>query len=230
MPVMRRILAVMAKAPIPGGVKTRLCPLLGSEGAARLHECFVLDAVEKASSVPNAEVVVAYTPRGTLPLFRGAAPDLGRYFLQRGRNLGERMSYCFERLCGPGRAVVVMGADSPTLPARCLELAFDVLATGSADAVFGPASDGGYYLIGLLSAQPELFQGIAWGTSSVLDASLSRAKELGLRSRLLPEWYDVDRPADLACLKTELLDRSVPNRSARHTREFLRTLADSGVI
>ncbi len=180
--------------------------------------------------MPDAEIVVAYTPGGTLAFFRGAAPDVRRYVLQAGSDLGERMSYCFERLCGSNQAVVVVGTDLPTLPARCIELAFDVLATGSADAVFGPASDGGYYLIGLLSPEPRLFQGIEWSAASVLHASLRQARELKLRTRLLPEWYDVDRPSDLAQLKTELLESPTGNCRAQHTRQFLQRLVERGVI
>lgn len=223
---MRRTLVVMAKAPIPGEVKTRLCPPLGGRQCAQLHECFVLDALEKAAAVPDAELVISYAPAGTLSFFREAAPDARGYLLQKGKDLGKRLWHCLERVCEPGTAVVVMGADSPTLPVRCLELAFDALASGRVDVVFGPAGDGGYYLIGMTFPYPELFEGVNWSTPEVLEKSIERTAELGLDWYLLPEWYDVDTPADLARLKVELLNLPAPNRIARHTREFLAQLSE----
>ncbi len=224
---MRRTLVVMAKAPIPGEVKTRLCPPLDGRQCAQLHESFVLDTLEKASAVPDAELVISYAPAGMLSFFREAAPDADGYLLQKGKDLGKRLWHCLERVCEPGRAVVVIGADSPTLPVRCLELAFDALASGRVDVVLGPVSDGGYYLIGMTFPYPELFEGINWSTPEVLDKSIERTAELGLDWYLLPEWYDVDTPADLTRLKKELLSLPAGNRTAHHTREFLARLSQS---
>ena len=227
---MRRTLVIMAKAPIVGKVKTRLCPPLGAQSAALLHESFIRDAFEKASSVPDAETVMAYGPRGTASFFRETACDADGYILQRGSHLGERISNCFDRLSERGRSVVVMGADSPTLPARCLELAFDVLDTGRADTVLGPTSGGGFYLVGLLSPQPKLFGDVVWSGPNVAAASVEKAKELGLRMHLLPEWYHVDRSVHLAHLRAELLERKVTNRAARHTRERLQSFVERGLL
>lgn len=220
----------MAKAPIVGKVKTDLCPPLGARSAALLHESFIRDAVEKASTVPDAEVVIAYTPRGTTPYFREVAPEADRYLLQKGNTPGERLSHCFERLSEPGRSVVVMSADSPTLPARCLEMAFGVLDTGRADAVIGPASERGYYLVGMRSHAPELLEKVVWSGPNAATSCAARARDLGLRVHLLPEWYYVDRPADLAHLRAELLDRTVVRHSARHTRERMRTFIERGLL
>jgi rSAM/selenodomain-associated transferase 1 len=227
---MRRTIVVMAKAPIPGRVKTRLCPPLDLRTAARLHESFVLDVLEKAAAIPDTELVISYAPRGGLAYFRDAAPGARAYLLQEGRTLGGRMSRCFETLCEPGRAVALIGTDVPTLPARCLELAFDALASSLVDVVFGPASDGGYYSVAMTSVHPGLFQGISWTTPEVLAQSIEKAAELDLGWYLLPEWYDVDRPADLAYLKSELLDHWAARSSVRHTRDVLRSLVNAGML
>lgn len=228
---MRRTLVIMAKAPIPGEVKTQLCPPLAAQSAALLHESFIRDAVEKAVSVPDAEVVVAYSPRGTVRFFREIAPKADHYLCQRGSCISERISSCFERLADSQRSVVVMGADSPTLPARCLEIAFSLLDTGQADAVFGPTSSGGCYLVGLRSHHHELFGDVVWSGPNVARSSVRKAADMGLRTHLLPEWYGVDRPADLAHLRAELLDRTVVrHRSARHTRERMRSFVERGLL
>lgn len=179
---MRRTLVIMAKAPIPGEVKTQLCPPLAAQSAALLHESFIRDAVEKAASVPDAEVVVAYSPRGTVRFFREIAPKADHYLCQRGSCISERISSCFERLADSQRSVVVMGADSPTLPARCLEIAFSLLDTGQADAVFGPTSSGGCYLVGLRSHHHELFGDVVWSGPNVARSSVRKAADMGLRT------------------------------------------------
>lgn len=220
----------MAKAPIVGKVKTGLCPPLGPQSAAMLHESFIRDAVEKASTVPDAEVVVAYSPRGTAPYFREITPGADRYLFLRGDTPGERLSHCFEHLCGPDSSVIVMGSDAPTLPLRCIEMAFGVLDTGRADAVIGPASERGYYLVGLRSPVKELFEDVVWSGPNAIPGSASRARQMGLRVHLLPEWYYVDRPADLSHLRAELLDRAASTRSARHTRERMRSFIERGLL
>lgn len=228
--LMRRTLVVMAKAPIPGEVKTRLCPPLDPQTAAPLHECFVLDVLEKASAVPDVELVISYTPAGSRTFFQNAAPHAAGFLLQKGRDAGEQMGRCFRRLCQPGRAVVIIGTDCPTLPARGLELAFDALASGGVDFVIGPLSDGGCYLVGMTSLHPELFADMDWNATDVPEKSIEHAAELGLGWYRLPEWYSVERPADLACLKAELLECPVGNSSARRTAAFLKRLAQSGLV
>lgn len=220
----------MAKAPIPGEVKTRLCPPLDLQTAARLHECFVLDVLEKASAVPDSELVVSYTPAGACSFFKIAAPEAARYMLQEGTDMRRRIAHCFRRLCEPERAVVIMGSDCPTLPALGLELAFDALASGRVNVVLGPSSNGGCYMIGMTSLHPKLFENMDWTSPDVVQKAVERAAELGLGWYLLPEWYSVDRPADLVCLKGEFLKHTAINSSARHTRDFLKRRAQSGLI
>lgn len=202
MPV-RVALAVMAKAPRAGEVKTRLTPPLAPETAAALYRCFLLDTLETVRRVRDAFPLVAYAPPDAETDFAALAPDLPRLPQTEG-DLGARMARVTERLLGGGfDAVVVVGSDTPSLPVAYLDEAVRRLA-GDADLVLGPSDDGGYYLIGLRAPRRDLLEGIAWSTGSVLDETRRRADAAGLRTSLLPGWFDVDTAADIERLRSTL--------------------------
>jgi len=190
----------MARHPVPGGVKTRLAAALGAEAACALYRAFVLDLAERLEGLPYA-VTWAYTPADApfAELVRGA-----RCRPQRGGDLGARLAAAMgdELASGPG-PVLAIGADAPHVPAAALAEAAAALG-GGADVALGPARDGGYYLIGLNAPAPQLFAGIAWGTSDVLEATRARAAAAGLRTHLLPPGFDIDEVGDLARLRAEL--------------------------
>ncbi|HLF47828.1 MAG TPA: TIGR04282 family arsenosugar biosynthesis glycosyltransferase [Methylomirabilota bacterium] len=126
----------------------------------------------------------------------------------------------FAEFLGNGHAgAVAIDSDTPTLPTEHLAEAVARLRRGDADLVLGPSEDGGYYLIGLRAPHPELFDGIRWSTPEVMPETLRRAEEKGLRVALLPTWYDVDTPTDLARLRAALA--ASQTLTPRHTRKFL---------
>jgi rSAM/selenodomain-associated transferase 1 len=199
-------LIVMAKQPMAGLAKTRLCPPLTQEQAAGLADAFLVDIVANAQRADCAEVVLAIAPDTADAWFAQRFPGLAR-IVQLGADLGERLSGVFEaawsrRYC----PCVVIGADSPDLPPERLRAAFTALRSGpeGADLVLGPAEDGGYYLIGLKGKPPDLFREIAWSSEQVLAQTLARAEALDLRVHLLPNWYDIDTVADLERLRAGL--------------------------
>jgi rSAM/selenodomain-associated transferase 1 len=212
-------LAIMAKAPRAGAVKTRLCPPLRPPEAAELARCFLLDTVERVRQIVGVQPIVAYAPAEALAQFEEAAP--GFVLLpQRGRDLGERQRHLVEDALGLGlQAALLIGTDSPTLPRECLDEAVSLVMARDVDVVLGPTEDGGYYLIGLRTPSPALFEGIPWSTPTVLSRILERAQRLGLRVACLPTWFDVDTGADLERLRAAL--ETVPTSRPRHTREFL---------
>ncbi len=185
-------LAVFAKAPVPGQVKTRLRPALSDGQAARLAAAFVRDTLDKAAR-QGLPVTVYHS--GDRALLQPLAPANVLWAAQGGGDLGARMA----RVPAP---CLILGADSPHLPPALLREAF--AAVPSYDVVLGPADDGGYFLIGLRAPQPALFEGIAWSTESVLAQTLAKAGTLGLSVHLTPPWYDLDTPADLHRLVEDL--------------------------
>ena len=193
--------------------------------ATELYRCFLKDAVESMGSVSAAQVVISYTPAGDEPYFNGILANGHRMMAQRGESFGDRLYHALEDLLGDGfDTASIMNADSPTLPREYLAQTFEELARPGDRVVLGPASDGGYYLIGIKRPHRRLFEEIAWSTPSVLAETIDRAVEIGLEVRLLPEWYDVDDTRDFERLKSEILDgNSIQGAAAagRHTRQFI---------
>jgi rSAM/selenodomain-associated transferase 1 len=192
----------MAKVPTAGEVKTRLCPPLTLGQAATLARCFLQDRVEQLGALEVADTLVAFAPPEREREMRGLLPPATRLIPQDGADLGARLDRLLTDLLADGYpAAIALDADSPTLPTGFLRRACAHLLEGTADVVLGPCEDGGYYLVGLREPAPVLFREIPWSTPAVLDATLARARELGLRVALLPRWFDVDREDDLARLR-----------------------------
>ena len=226
----RESLILFARPPRPGQVKTRLIPALGAEGTAAIHRAFLLDAARLAREFRAARPGLALVAEWALGEEDASAFPLSAWlpgpFLHRpqeGADLGARMAAALERALAGGGAAVLIGTDFPDLPARILADAFDALAAPSSKpvrAAIGPAGDGGYYLIGLSAPRREIFEGIAWGTEGVFDATVHKLLALEAEVSVLDRWEDVDSSADLEALRLRLEAR--PEEVARHTREWLR--------
>ena len=188
-------LAVFARWPEPGRVKTRLSPALPAALACDLYRALLDDALAAAA---RAGAGARYLYWADAPAGRGdfAAPSGFETRDQGGGDLGARLERAFGRhLERSGDRAVVIGADCPDLDVGLIERAFETLAR--ADLVLGPARDGGYYLIGLARPAPALFRGMRWGTAGVLEETRARAHTAGLRTALLEPLDDLDTPADL---------------------------------
>jgi rSAM/selenodomain-associated transferase 1 len=209
---------IMAKAPYPGQVKTRLCPPLTPWQAAALCRAFLCDKIAQVRSLTGARPAIAYTPAAGEDFFADVAPDF-TLLAQQGTDLGDRLINSlryFLNLGCPG--VMAIDSDTPTLPTHCLQQAIALLAQPDVDVVLGPSDDGGYYLIGIRAMHRELFIDMPWSTSAVLPETVQRAEALGLRVARLPTWFDVDTPQDLARLRTAL--SQTVGAEPRHTRQF----------
>jgi rSAM/selenodomain-associated transferase 1 len=188
--------AVFAKAPEPGQVKTRLIARLGAGGAVRLHARLVRHAIETAlaSGVGPVELWCAPTP--SHPFFQElAVAHRLQLRHQCDGDLGARMAEAFRRLLDQCSRAILIGTDCPARSAEDCRQARDALDQGM-DAVLGPVEDGGYHLIGLRRSEPSVFEGIAWGTDRVLTQTRMRLSALGLRWHELPQRWDLDRPED----------------------------------
>ena len=222
-------LVIFAKWPLPGQVKTRLCPPLRPDQAAELARCFLLDTVERVSRLEDVQVWVAFTPAESEPRFRALLPASVRYLPQRGNDLGEREWHVFVDLFEQGaERVAIMGSDIPSVPLAYLRSAFALLESPGCDAVLGPSRDGGYYLIGAPAGQtglPALFEHIEWSTEKVMQQTLQQAGLHHLNVSLLPAWYDVDTVEDMRKLAEQLQDMPSEEGVSR-TRSFLERIGE----
>ena len=217
----RNAVAIMAKAPQSGQVKTRLCPPLSYREAAELYRCFLLDKIAQVNTLQRAAPVVSYSPDDSRPLFEDLTPPHFMLIPQHGDDLGARLLFTFDRLFRQGfTQVIVIDSDTPTLPTAYLEQALMLIAERVNDVVLGPTEDGGYYLIGLRQSHRELFEQMPWSTSQVFPETRRRSEQYGLTVACTEYWYDVDTPEDLSRLR-ESLDQ-IQDGLARQTRQFLR--------
>jgi len=195
-------IGVFAKAPVPGAVKTRLAAVMGADAAASLHAGLVRHALSTAVGAAIAPVTLWCLPDAEHSFFARCREEFGvRLDVQRGADLGERMRNAFAPAWAAGSALILIGADCPALTSRHLR---DAIASLRAkDAVFVPAEDGGYALIGLARALPVAFEGIAWGTGGVMAQTRERLTRAGATWAELETLWDVDRPEDYARLRRE---------------------------
>jgi rSAM/selenodomain-associated transferase 1 len=204
----------MAKVPLAGEVKTRLCPPLTPVQAAALARCFLLDRLEQLRDVSEGDPLVAFAPKERAAEMRGLAPAGTRLVPQEGADLGARMDRLLTDLLAEGfGGAIAVGTDTPTLPTAYVRRACAALRDEAVDLVVGPAEDGGYYLIGLRAPAPALFTNMRWSTETVMADTLDRVRRLGLRHALLPTWFDVDRGEDLARLRAPRPEAFCPPRT-----------------
>jgi len=209
-----RVLVILAKWPRAGRAKRRLSHTLGTRDAIALARAFLADTLALARSCGADTVIVAYAPPAARSAFAKLAPT-ARLVAQSRAGFGARLRRALDAGHAEGKRVVLIGTDSPTLPAAIVRRGFARLER--ADCVLGPATDGGYYLIGAREPLPRaLFARIPWSSGAVAAETRARARDAGLRVALLPTWYDVDDEAGLARLAA---DRALSR--APHTRAAL---------
>jgi rSAM/selenodomain-associated transferase 1 len=211
LPNPNRTLVIMAKAPKPGMVKTRLTHSLPAPAVTELYRCLLEDTVALAKSLSDVHIAVMCPE----PDKRELAHLLGstvQVVAQKGKGLVAGLTSAFAQFAvAIGHRVVAFNSDSPHLPPSVLDSAFQTLAT--CDVVVGPTHDGGYYLVGAKAAHPGLFEGDGMGTRSALERLLSRVRELELSIGFSEPFYDIDVADDLLRLDREL--QLAPARAAR---------------
>jgi rSAM/selenodomain-associated transferase 1 len=187
--------AIFAKAPIPGQVKTRLTPALRPEEAADLYRALLLDTIDVVEST-GARVVVAFTPANDRRHLERLLGGRRRLLVQPPGDLGARLESVLDRLReGGGKRALVVGSDCPGLTPERIREAWSALE--SVPVVLGPARDGGFYLLGLSRSEPGLLRGVPWSTEGVIEATRERLRERRLEVRELAAERDLDTPEDL---------------------------------
>lgn len=195
-------IAVFAKAPVAGRVKTRLAARLGEEGAARLAAALARHAVATAAGSRIGTVELWCSPDASHPFFLECASRFRvKLREQRGADLGERMDCAVREALAARSPVIVIGADCPALDARVLKRAAAALAHH--DAVFVPAEDGGYVLVGMSRPVAGIFDSIEWGGAGVMQQTRERMVRARARWQELDPLWDVDRPEDYARMRRE---------------------------
>jgi len=205
------VLVIMAKAPRPGAVKTRLTPGLSPAAVTDFYCCLFYDTLALARSLGDVEIAIM-CPDSDVSELAQLAGNEAMVVAQKGAGLAAGLTSVFAHFAGDRRRrTMAFNSDSPHLPASVLETAFEMLAVH--DLVVGPTHDGGYYLVGAKSSHPTLFAGDGMGTSSALERLLSRARTLQLSVGFAAPFYDVDVADDLSRLGAEL--RLAPARAPR---------------
>jgi rSAM/selenodomain-associated transferase 1 len=216
-----RVLVIMAKAPRPGTVKTRLAPSLSPEVVTAFYGCLLDDTLGLARALQlkssGVEIAIMCPDSDVIELAQLAGNDVS-VVAQKGEGLAAGLTSVFARFTEDHqRRVVAFNSDSPHLPSSVLEDAFETLAAH--DVVVGPTHDGGYYLVGAKASHPSLFASEGMGTSSALERLLSRARALELSVGFAVPFYDIDVADDLTRLANEL--QLTPARAPR-TAEWLK--------
>ena len=218
-------LVILTKTPQPGQSKTRLVPPLSYAEAADLARALLLDQLENLARFDAARLFIAFTPENAAGFFESFIAQGFTSFAQRGGSLGERMSHAFEHLFASNfENIILVGSDLPTLPARLFQQAYAWLEK-SVDVVLGPSVDGGYYLIGMNRMITAIFDDIRWSSAAVLSQTIQKLEDLGVKHRLLSEWYDIDTVKDLERLQSQAKCREV---AMKNTFALLNELTQRG--
>ncbi len=206
-----RVLVIMAKAPRPGAVKTRLAPSLSLNAVVAFYGCLLDDTLRLARSLDDVEVAIMCPDSDVAELAQLAGNDIG-VVAQKGEGLAAGLTSVFAHFTKEHqRRIIAFNSDSPHLPRSVLADAFETLAAH--DVVLGPTQDGGYYLVGAKTSHPTLFARDGMSTGSALERLLSRARALDLSMGFVDPFYDVDVSDDLTRLAAEL--RLAPERAPR---------------
>ena len=206
-----RTLVVMAKAPRPGAVKTRLTPSLSPEAVTAFYCCLLDDTLALARSLRDVDLAIM-CPQSDVSELAQLVGNETRVVAQKGEGLAAGLTSVFAHFTeDKRRRVIAFNSDSPHLPPSVLEDAFETLSAH--DVVVGPTHDGGYYLVGTKASHPTLFANDGMGTSSALEGLLLRVRALDLSVGFADAFYDIDVADDLTRLAAEL--RMAPARAPR---------------
>lgn len=219
-PDARAIFCLFAKPPLVGTVKTRLIPAIGAERATELAAAMLDDTYAQLLCVEHSAVVIASTA------LDGIALPGATIWLQGEGDLGARIERVLRRALQQAPVAIAVGADTPGLAPADYRAALE--AIDGADAVIGPTEDGGFYLLGLRQCPDGLLSELPWSLDTTCEATIARLSARGLRTAMLPSWFDVDRPDDLPSARERLRERaSLAPKTVRCLDEWTRSETSS---
>lgn len=208
---MRPVVALFAKAPRPGFVKTRLAARTSRDFAAELHAAFVADTISRLRGNVDLGQIILFSDIATDAWISLQVPT----YIQANGDLGNRMKLAFDEMLREYDRALILGADSPTVPVGHLA----ELLSSPADVSIGPATDGGYYAISASRTAPTMFDGVRWSTAETLSDTITSLKAAGLSTSVGQPWYDVDELEDLVRAREELLGLPATSAVLRRHRE-----------
>jgi rSAM/selenodomain-associated transferase 1 len=214
----QQLLIVFAKAPVEAQCKTRLIPLLGKSGATEFYKDLLQHCLLTVSQLEHTDIALYVTPDTQHPLLQKLAANYRTTLqLQQGKDLGERMQHAMQTELQQYQRVVLIGSDCPAITTDYLEQAFAALQ--HSELVIGPATDGGYVLIGAQRISPAIFANTRWGSDQVLTQCLHNIRHAGFSHQSLPAQQDIDTPGDFLQNQLQLqtlLGKSYPLTSNDH--------------
>lgn len=217
--MIKATIAVFAKEPVPGIVKTRLIPPLDSIQAAGFADVLLRDTIKMVKSLNEFDSKeLYYYPLSGKNYFKKITGPGWNIKLQEGKDLGERLNGAFNNILKKnGPPAVIIGTDSPGLPVNFLYDSIQGLR--DRDIIIGPSTDGGFYLVGISGYFPQLFENIRWSTSNAYNDLVRNINSLNLTFNVLPEWHDIDNIKDLMFFIKKMKD--LDKNYWRHTKKFL---------
>lgn len=217
-PASEQLLIVFAKAPVKAQCKTRLIPLLGENGASEFYKDLLQHCLHTVSQLDSTDIALYVTPHTQHPLLQQLAANYCTTLKpQQGNDLGERMQHATQQALQTYHRVVLIGSDCPDITQDYLEQAFAALQ--HSDLVIGPATDGGYVLIGGQRISPTIFANTHWGSDQVLEQCLCNIRDAGYSHQCLPTLQDIDTPEDFLQNQLQLqtlLGKTYPLSSHHH--------------
>jgi uncharacterized protein len=220
-----KLLGVFAKHWQSGSAKTRLAATIGHPCATEMARLFLEATLARFGDFDEA-CVLGFAPASEEAAFRELALDAWGLWPQPEGDLGERMKTFFELAAKEFRSCVLIGSDSPDLPKQIVAKAFEAL--NDHDAVLGPATDGGYYLLGIAGQSPPIFEDVAWGTKFVCEQTITRLQASKCRFQVLPPWHDVDDRVSLQALLDRLQESRTSDRWLARLADRLKGLLSDG--
>ncbi len=218
----KRVLLVFVKDPVPGTVKTRLCPEFSPGQAAALCKAMAEDLLAAHAECEAHDTIVCFSPPESLDRMKAWLGEEAALVCQQGDDLGARMRNALKRAFdGEYEQAVMVGSDCPFIGEADIESAFEAL--DSVDLVIGPSEDGGYYLLGSSSFQAAPFEGINWGSETVLRETMERIEHARLSCRLLGMKYDIDSWVDAERLYSAR-GEAATEHAARNTIKVLASI------
>lgn len=218
---MNEAIIIFTRVPIKGKTKTRLEGFLTKEGCRDIHISFLKDIKETCKKIKR-DIFIFYTPEGNKNILEDILGDLGEYYVQLGKDLGEKMFNAISCILDKGyNSCILIGTDIPEIKKSHLESAFKSLE--KSDVVIGPTVDKGYYLIGMKNSNKAIFENQTYGKGNVFSNTVGKIRKQNLTYSIMETCLDIDEEEDIYLLYKKIKDKKV---NCKYTARFLESIME----